>query len=201
MQFEQAKSYAVERLTQELSPSLVYHSLQHTCDDVVPAVELLASRHCVVGDDLIMLSTAAWFHDLGFIEQRNGHEAVGARIAAEILPDYDYGPAEIDQIQGIIMATEVPQKPRGLLEEIMADADLDLLGRDDFLKRNNDLRLELSFFGENYTDLEWFTGQLNFVSSHTYFTSAAQAVRSEHKALNLKNLQGLLNAASAAVQD
>lgn len=202
MQFEYAKSYAAERLTHELSPSLLYHSLQHTCNDVVPAVEIFAAHHGVAGDNLIMLLTAAWFHDLGFIEQRNGHEAVGARIAEEILPKMGYNPDQVTRIQGIIMATVVPQKPRDLLEEIMADADLDLLGRGYFLERNGDLRRELAFFGENFNNVEWFTGQLNFVTSHAYFTSAAQTILNEGKAFNLAKLQGMLNKASdPAIQD
>ena len=39
-----------------------------------------------------------------------------------------YGPAEVSRIQEIIMATEVPQKPADMLGEILADADLDVLG-------------------------------------------------------------------------
>jgi hypothetical protein len=41
--FEDAKQYAEERLGQELSPTLVYHGIAHTRDEVVPAVEMLAS--------------------------------------------------------------------------------------------------------------------------------------------------------------
>lgn len=196
MQFDDARDYATKRLTQDLSPGLFYHSLQHTRDDVVPAVEMLADKQGITGTDVVLLLTAAWFHDLGFVEQRKGHEAVGARIALEVLPEMGYGPAEVSRIQEIIMATEVPQKPADMLGEILADADLDVLGREDFLLRNRKLREELAYFGDIFTDTAWFSGQINFVSSHSYFTTAAQTIRSERKASNLADLQRRLDEAA-----
>jgi uncharacterized protein len=195
MQFEHAKLYAINRLTEELSPGLYYHSLRHTRDDVVPAVEVFAADQDVTGDELTLLMTAAWFHDLGFVKQRVGHEAAGAQIAAEVLPDLGYGPKQVERVQGIIMATLVPQQPRNLLEQIMADADLDVLGREDFLECNGNLRRELAYFGDGFSDAAWYSGQLNFVSSHVYFTPAAQKIRNERKAVNVADLQALLNAA------
>ena len=202
MQFEDARAYAIKRLTEELPSGLFYHSLQHTRNDVVPAVEMLADREGVSGKDLILLLTAAWFHDLGFVETRKGHETAGARFALEALPGMGYGQKEISRIQGIIMATVVPQQPHNLLEEIMADADLDVLGREDFLQRNGNLREELAYFGETFTDTDWYSGQLNFLSSHSYFTEAARKIRSQRKAHNVEDLQRLLNGPSeASVQD
>lgn len=46
----------------------------------------------------------------------------------------------------------VPQPLKTILEEIMADADLDVLGRDDIMYRNNSLRRELTYFGQEFTD-------------------------------------------------
>jgi uncharacterized protein len=196
MQLDHARDYATRRLTEDLSRGLFYHSLEHTRDDVVPAVEMLANIRGITGTELVLVVTAAWFHDLGFVEQRKGHEVVGARIALEVLPEMGYGLAEISRIQEIIMATEVPQKPADLLGEILADADLDVLGREDFSQRNRDLRKELAYYGDIFTDTAWYSGQLNFVSSHSYFTTAAQTIRSARKASNLADLQRLLDEAA-----
>lgn len=175
--FEQAKQYARQRLARELSPGLTYHSLEHTSEDVVPATQAFAAGEGIQGDELTLLLTAAWFHDLGFIEVRAGHEAVGIRLATEVLPGLGYSAAELQVIAGIIQATVVPQQPLTRLEEIMADADLDVLGRDDFWPRNVKLRQETAFFGKAFTDAEWYTGQLKFVEAHTYFTATARALR------------------------
>ena len=74
----------------------------------------------------------------------------------------------------------------------MADADLDLLGREDFLKRDHLLRLELEALGMSKTDPEWITDQLNFLQSHTYFAPAARSLRTEKKHQNLEALKKLL---------
>jgi HD superfamily phosphodiesterase len=66
MDFQAAKDYIITRLKNELSTTLYYHGLHHTLD-VYNAAEKLAAMEAVSGDDLILLKTAALFHDAGFI--------------------------------------------------------------------------------------------------------------------------------------
>jgi uncharacterized protein len=177
--FERAQQYALERLERELPASLTYHCLAHTQDDVVPAVERLAALEGVDGTDLLLLRTAAYYHDLGFVEQLADHEAAAVRIAAEVLPRFCYNPAQIDVIGGIILATRIPHEPHTHLEEIMVDADLDLFGRDDFWPLNRALRAELAALGRPMSDEEWYGSQLAFLQVHRYFTSSARTLRQE----------------------
>lgn len=190
--FERARQYALERLERELPPTLFYHSLAHTRDDVVPAAERLATMEGVDGEALLLLRTAAFYHDLGHVEQYTNHEAIGIRIAVEVLPRFGYSAAHIQVISGIIMATKLPQSPRALLEEIMADADLDILGRDDFLARNQDLRTERAALGLPTTDEEWYSSQLEFIQTHRYFTAAARTLRDAKKQQNIEEMIKLL---------
>jgi len=192
---EKAKQYVLERLEKELSPGLYYHGLRHTSEDVVPATEVFAKGEGIQGEDLALLLTAAWFHDLGFIELRAGHEAAGARIASAVLPGFGYSEEGIQIVKGIIMATVVPQGPATILEQILADADLDVLGRDDFMLRNGYLRRELAFFGQEFTDTQWFSGQLRFIEPHTYFTASARALRGPGQAKNVADLKQKLEEA------
>ncbi len=194
--FEQAKRYALGRLERDLPDGLYYHSLAHTVSDVVPAVEAFAKGEGIAGGDLLLLRTAAWFHDLGFVEQRVGHEAVGARLAAETLPGFGYSASDIHTVQSIIMATAIPQSAKTVLERIMADADLDVLGRDDFLLRNGNLRRELAFHGQEFSDVQWFGGQLKFVEGHSYFTPSARALRDAGQAINAAALRRQLEKAN-----
>jgi len=181
---DRARQYALNRLTTELSPQLVYHSLWRTQDDVVPAAERLAALAGVNSLDMLLLSTAAWFHDVGFVIQRVNHEDVGMQIAAEVLPQFGYTPEHIGRIRGMIAATKLPQSPHTLLEEILADADLDALGREDFLPRSQVLRAELAEFGATSTDKEWLQVQLDFQQGHRYFTEVARTLRGPQKAKN-----------------
>ncbi len=190
--FDNAWAYARKRLSNELHPDLYYHSLFHTRDDVVPAAQRLAAHSGVNGEDMLLLSTAAWYHDLGFVEQPEEHEAIGCRIAAEVLPTFGYRPDQIRVIHNLIMATRMPQRPQTLLEQLLSDADLDVLGRVDFLERNEALRSELAAYGKPTTDTLWYDSQLTFMLSHTYFTPAAHALRDAQKQTNIAALRRLL---------
>jgi len=190
-----ARQYVVKRLSTELAPQYVYHSLHHTLDDVAPAAERLAALSGIEGEDLLLLMTAAYFHDIGFVVNRANHEVIGADIARTVLPGMGYQPAQIDAICGMIMATRLPQSPRTILEKILADADLDLLGRADFFERNAALRAELAAFGAAPNDYEWHLSQLQFARHHDYQTPAALALRQAGKEANIAALERLVEAA------
>lgn len=183
--YEAAKEYALDRLANELPADLVYHSLEHTVQDVVPAVTRLATIEDVQGENYLLLQTAAYFHDIGFVERRNEHEEVAARIARAVLPQLGFNPDQIERICGMIMATRLPQSPQDHLEAIMADGDLDVLGRPDFWEKNHALRQELLSNGLTMTDKEWYQEQINFLQEHSYFTPAARMMREEQKAKNI----------------
>jgi uncharacterized protein len=192
----QARRYAVQRLEQQLPAVLTYHCLAHTLRGVVPAVERLAALERVNGQDLLLLRTAAYYHDLGFVERWDGHEAISARLASEILPRFGYSTAQIEVIRGIILATRYPFKPRTHFESIMVDADLDVLGRDDFWPRNHALRTEReALAGQRSTDEEWYGSQLAFMHTHRYFTASAQTLRQALKQCHIEEMTGLLDKA------
>jgi uncharacterized protein len=189
----QAIAYALARLERELPQELVYHSLAHTRDEVVPIVARLAQQEGIFDEEaLLLLHTAACYHDIGFVEQVHDHEAAGVRIARAMLPGFGYRPAQVDTIEGLIMATKLPQSPRTLLERILADADLDSLGRLDFLQRSLDLRTELIALGASISLSEWYQRQIQFLSAHRYFTPSARAMRNRGKQHNMALLHSLL---------
>ncbi|HEU4324910.1 MAG TPA: HD domain-containing protein [Roseiflexaceae bacterium] len=190
--YERAREYALRRLRQDLSPLLSYHSLAHTCDEVLPASERYARLLDVGNDDLLLLRTAALYHDIGFVEQAVEHEAAGARIAATVLPRFGYHDTQIRQICAMIMATRLPQSPNTLLEAILADADLDMLGREDYLARNRALRAEWAIQGRTLSDPEWYADQLAFICKHHYWTEAAQSLRNPGKQRNIQTVLQLL---------
>ncbi|GAB4437291.1 MAG: hypothetical protein OHK0015_29870 [Chloroflexi bacterium OHK40] len=197
--FEQARRYALQRLERELHPALCYHSLAHTRDEVVPAAERLAAMEGVSEDELLLLRTAAYFHDLGFVERRQGHEEVGIRIASQVLPGFGYSPAQVTAIGELILATRLPQSPIKPLDAILADSDLDMLGRADFIELNRLLRRELAAFDPPVSDATWYRQQLIFVRDHRYWTPTARKLRDPGKQRNLELLEALLaNAERAA---
>ena len=189
---ERAQRYALERLERDLPATLAYHGVQHTRDGVVPAAEQLGRALGLDEDELLLVRTAAWFHDLGFVAQRQDHEATSVRIAAGVLPRFGYSPSQIDAIAGMIMATRLPQAPRSLLEQVLADADLTTLGRDDFMAHNMALRAELAAFGEHVADADWYASQLRFLEQHRYWTAPARSALDACKQRNVELLRARL---------
>jgi uncharacterized protein len=191
--YEASWAYVLHRMEQELSPQLTYHSLDHTRYEVVPAAERLASCEGLGEKDSLLLKTAAFFHDVGFILQYDGHEGASVRIASNILPSLGFQIAEVDIICKAIMATQLPQSPTNLLEEILTDADLDVLGKENFFPRSKDLQRELGAIGRGVNDEQWYTTQVKFLKGHTYWTASAKKLRDAQKLRNIAHLEQLLN--------
>jgi uncharacterized protein len=193
--FHLAYAYAADLLTRELPKQFVYHTLWHTESEVLASVDRLAALTGISEQALALLRTAAWFHDIGCVVQRQEHEAIGIGIARAVLPGFGYLPEHIHAINRMIWVTRLPQTPENECGKILADSDLDVLGRDDFLERNRVLREELALMGQPFGDQEWYRGQIKFMREHRYFTSAARELRTPQKMRNIELLQELLNEA------
>jgi len=192
MDFESVKELVLDKLNNELSSDLHYHSFEHTLD-VLDAAIRLAEMEGVNGHDLDLLKTAVLFHDLGFIVAYYKHEEESVKLANEILPEFGYGKEDLLKIKGMIMTTEIPQAPSNLLEQIIADADLDYLGRDDVFMISQRLQYEWKLRGMISDLKEWHEKQLSFMKNHTYHTSSAKSLRNDKKYKNIHELEKLLN--------
>jgi uncharacterized protein len=190
--FHGAEQYALGRLERELPESLSYHSISHTRDDVAQAAERLARMEGLDEETILLLRTAAIFHDVGYIEHPEDHERASILTAGEILPRFGYSPEQIKRIQAMIQATKLPQTPHNREEEVLADADLDTLGREDFFTLSLHLRNELAARGQQFDEAHWYARQLDFLSSHHYWTVSAHKLRDAGKEKNIAELKRLL---------
>jgi hypothetical protein len=192
MNFTGAETYILNKLKSELSDNLFYHSYGHVLD-VLNSALMYAKLEGISEYQILLLKTAVLFHDSGFTIQSKNHEEIGCGIVKSVLPDFDYSADEIEIICGMIMATKVPQNPTTHLEQIICDADLDYLGRDDFWEIGNNLFKELSIYGILTDEKEWNKLQLKFLSSHNYFTNSAKNLRSEKKALHVNKIKEIVD--------
>ena len=104
------------------------------------------------------------------------------------LPKFGYTDNEIDKVCEIVMATKIPQTPNSHLAEILCDADLDYLGRNDFDEISESLYEEFKF-RKIITNREvWDNIQVNFFNSHHYFTATNRDIRNIQKVLNLQKI-------------
>lgn len=183
------KSY-IDHLYSENSPmENVYHDFTHT-KDVIEAAEKIGKSLNLNEEELQIITIAAYFHDVGYIDTRENHEARSVEIAKNFLAENHVERNKIDKITGCILATKMPQSPKNILEEVICDADLHHLGSKDFFERNEIFRMEVEkVLQKNYSDIQWLQSTIEFMSSHKYFTPYARNKYDEQKQLNLAKLQ------------
>lgn len=191
IQFTDIQEIILDKLEKELPPYLFYHNVKHTVD-VVTEVELIGWAEGCDDEEILLLKTAALFHDAGHTVAYDDHEYHGTLIAREMLPTYGYTQEQIETICSIIMSTKLPPKPRNLLEEIICDSDLDYLGRSDFIPVSNTLFEELKAQNKMKSLNEWNKLQVKFISGHQYFTKTARRLREVNKQMQIKRIQSLL---------
>jgi predicted metal-dependent HD superfamily phosphohydrolase len=179
--------YILQKLKKDLPSHIHYHTVDHALD-VYDRANYIASREGIVGLDLKLLLIAALYHDAGYLKQSEDHEQISCQMVRTDLPLYNYSIDEIDRICTLIMVTKIPQNPKSHLEEIMADADLDYLGRDDFFTIGDKLYLEFLELGKITTREQWNIIQINFLEQHHFFTTSAIKLRQTTKEKNLKIL-------------
>ncbi|MBJ7429522.1 MAG: HD domain-containing protein [Bacteroidia bacterium] len=190
MDYQKASDFIINKIKTELPGNLYYHSYNHVMDVLQAAIQL-GEMENLSEYDLTLLKTAVLFHDSGFIKQNNEHEAIGCEIAKESLPNFNYSTEQIETICGMIMATKIPQTPNNLLEQIICDADLDYLGRDDFWVIGNHLFMELKMYGVLKNENDWNLLQLKFLTKHNYFTKSAIMLRQEKKNDHIEKIKTL----------
>ncbi len=177
-------------LKKSLPVSLFYHSIEHTLDVALQCRRIAKAEGITDNQLLAELEIAALYHDTGFIYIYINHEEKGCELAREQLPGFGVNKKSVDNICSIIMATKIPPSPQNHLQQIICDADLDYLGRDDFFIIGKKLQKELSAYKIINSREEWEERQWAFLQSHHYFTKTSQR---ERAAVKLQNMQKIID--------
>ena len=188
MRLKDIEEHMFEKLDNGLPKNLYYHNLKHTIN-VYYRVEIIGMEEKVNEEELLLLKTAAIFHDAGFMVSYDNNEAIGAKMAEETLKNYNYTKKQINIIKSIILSTTMPQHPKTHLEMIMCDADLDYLGSTNFIPVSQNLFRELFERGKISTIDQWNRMQYKFIQKHKYFTASARKHRDSGKTSVLLDLK------------
>jgi len=182
---EQADKYVFELFTEKQRDWQLYHNYDHT-KHVVDAAEEIGKGAGLEEKDLDVVMLAAWLHDTGYVELKEGHEAASIKIAKEFLIQAGCDEILQKQVYDCIEATKMPQSPQNVLEQVICDADLAGLGSADFEDRSKLLKTEIELErGAAFVNEEWFEMELEFMSNHNYHTKYAQTTYNSQKNKNL----------------
>ncbi len=192
--FNQMRRDIVTRLRSLLPEEVTYHDLNHTIN-VDKAAVRYAKLEGVDEESIMILRTAALYHDAGFIVRYENNEEFAIKLAMANLPRFGYTTEQIDQVVSIIRCTAHGQIPETLLQKLMCDADHDYLGRADYFNVARKLRIELENFGKHMSDQEWLTFQLDYLEqTHRYYTQTAKNIRVQSKKIRIQELKDQLKA-------
>ena len=75
MQYQLVYNFLMPKLEEELPEYYTYHNALHT-KNVIAAAEYLGTLEKISDEEMLLLKTAALFHDAGFLQQADGHEEI-----------------------------------------------------------------------------------------------------------------------------
>ena len=185
------RDFVINLLKSNLPEKYYYHDPEHTLYVQEKAIEIGRFEACS-DEELKFLSTAALWHDTGYIKMYGNHEEQSCILARHYLPEYGYSSHDVDLICGMIMATKIPQLPKTKLEEILADADLEYLGTASFEVKSDNLFRELQTMNSSLTKEKWDQMQISFISKHKYFTRFCNENKEPVKQIYLRKLNNAI---------
>ncbi|MFY7991307.1 MAG: adenylate/guanylate cyclase domain-containing protein [Fluviicola sp.] len=187
--FEHMRNDIINHLKSNLPEDIIYHDLQHTLN-VEKAAMRLGRLEGLTDEEMLLLRTAALYHDAGFIYTYHRNELHGVRLMERNLPRFGYDQEQIALIRNMIMATSRESKPVTLLEQLMCDADHDYLGRADYYVVSNKLREEIEHFDEPMSEEDWMLFQIQFLEyEHEFFSVTAKNIRERAKLNRISELK------------
>jgi len=172
---------------------LYYHQYEHSLE-VKERAMYLWKKEKLSDEDIEILWLAGLFHDTGFILQYDDNEELWAKIAKNYLKTIMYPKEKIKKVEKIILATKPNYtSPKNILEEIIKDADLDNLWRNDFFDKKNKMKLELEMIKKiKMKDPEWDHGSLQLLKEHKFYTKTQRKERWKQKIENRKILENMI---------
>jgi predicted metal-dependent HD superfamily phosphohydrolase len=185
-----ARDYVTDIFTHRVNPHFVFHNLEHT-EDVVEACSIMADHYRLNDEDRLVLLLAAWLHDTGYSKgEAAGHEEESVRLATDFLNSRHVDEQLILRVSSCIQATRMPQSPVNQVEKILCDADLYHLSTKDFKARNQLLKQEQEArLDHKISKKEWRKNNIQFLSTHKYFTSYGKEHLEPKKLENLNDLK------------
>lgn len=179
--------FVIQLLKNKIPETYYYHNVEHTLY-VMNNVQVIGKAESCTHREIMLLKTAALWHDTGYIHIYKGHEEESCLLSRTYLPAYGYQETEIRNICGMIMATKVPNNPKNKLEEIIVDADLAYLGTSLAATLANNLFRELNKLNPQLDRPTWNKTEIEFLRTHHYYTNYCLKHRQPGKMAYLESL-------------
>jgi len=183
------EKYVTGLFTLRTSAMLFYHNIGHT-RYVVDAARFIGEKCGVNGRQMEALIIAAWFHDVGYLENKINHEDLSKHEARLFLTENGFEDTYIRQVERCIEATRIPQNPVDQLSAILCDADLYNVSQADFMENARNFWNELAaFHGKRSTMIKYINITLTFFQDHEFKTEYGRTVLEPGKKFNIDQMK------------
>lgn len=187
--YTKVESHVSNLFEQGDDTKLIYHNLEHT-QKVVSRTKEMAGHYNLIEDDVLIVHTAAWFHDTGYLSAEPAvHEEKSVELMKDFIKDYSVENDVIQSIADCILATKANVKPANLLQEILADADTYNLGTKEFNTTNYQVYKEYTLRNGYISMQEWNKQTLKFLLNHHYYTTYCSELLMDTKKKNIKKIR------------
>jgi len=170
---KEIESFVIALYENNHNPQYTFHCLEHT-KSVAKRAGVLATKSCLSETETNIVTTAAWFHDCGYLFTNVEHEIESQKIATDFLTKINIDETTIKKVCECIAATKFPQNPTSPLAELVCDADLSHLANVDFFCISGLFKTELdNLCCDCIDEAVYWEETKRLFEKHHYFTPAA----------------------------
>jgi predicted metal-dependent HD superfamily phosphohydrolase len=183
------QSYVEELFNKQLPEGISYHDLDHT-QYVASQARIIGKESGLTKTEQDIAETAAWFHDIGFLNTTKDHETESQNMAREYLSSNDVPNDVIDHVLQCIEATRMPQDPGDdPIASVLCDADMSYLSEDFYIKRTMLLREEWNTTREKkISKKDYYVETIELFNNHNYHTEYGRHTLTPGKYVNFQLL-------------
>lgn len=185
LSYDDLNENIIQYLEDNLPHDFKFHDIKHTID-VSIAVEIIGASEGLSEEELLLLKTAALFHDSGLIFIIKNHEERSVEIAERFLSRSGYSKEQIKRIGKLILSTKNPLNAENILEKILCDADYEYIGRFDILEILKNKYYDCSSKSEEISFLNFLLQQKEIIEKYDFYTQSAKDLRALNKEAQLK---------------
>ena len=188
---EKTDVFVADLLEKQLPKTCIYHNYVHAKRVYKSTKEIIEKSH-LSSEEKEDVLIAAFLHDTGYIEGKDGHEKKSTAIAQEFLSKEGHPQERIDVINQAIMATKMENTPKSELDKILRDADASHFAKSYFEEASEYLRQELRIQDiAEYSQEDWRKCNIDmFTTAHRYYTAYAIEHWKPKKDANLIKMLG-----------
>jgi HD superfamily phosphodiesterase len=192
--FKKIEEHVTGLFEQMHDPVLAFHNLEHT-QTVVKRTKEIAGHYELSDDEMLILFTAAWFHDTGHLfTDPSRHEEMSCEIMRKFMTGKIDDEKITEQVEGCIMATKFPRVPKNLLQQIICDADTYHFGTKEFKQTNKQAFKEHTLRTGQGDPVTFNQDTISMLETHQFYTNYAKQLLNERKMKNMKKLQNKFSA-------